>query len=188
MTRVIGFIGSPRPTGNTAIMVNTLLAGAAEGGAETATVLLNALNMRGCQSCYHCKSAGDCAVQDDLTPFFHQIAQADVVVIGSPIYMGAVTAQCKLLLDRLYSFIKSDFTTRLAPGKTAIILIAQGNPNESEYAAYFAALKRMLGIAFSYVEDVIVAAGVRECGEVTQHTELMERVRDLGRRLGGGAI
>jgi multimeric flavodoxin WrbA len=183
MTHIIGFIGSPRKTGNTAALVKAFMNGAADAGGDTSTVLLNTLNMRGCQACYLCKSSGVCAVKDDMTPLYEQIAQADIVVFGSPIYMGTVTAQCKLLLDRLYAFMKPDFSSRLTPGKTAVVLVAQGNPNEDQYASYLQTLKQMLGIAFTNVEEVVVAAGMRERGVVTQDANLMARIHALGHRL-----
>ena len=119
MTNVISFIGSPRKTGNTAALVKAFADGAAGAGAETATVLLNTLNMHGCQSCYLCKSSGVCAVKDDMTPLYEQLAQADVVVFASPIYMGTVTAQCKLLLDRLYAYMKTDLQQPAGAGENS---------------------------------------------------------------------
>jgi len=187
MSRIIGFIGSPRKNGNTALLVNEFVDAAAQAGAETSTVLLNTLNIRGCQSCYSCKSDGVCVVKDDLTPLYDDIANADVVVFAAPIYMGMITAQLTLLLNRLYPYLKTDFTSRLAPGKTAVLLMTQGNPDPATYQAHFQTLSRMLQVlGFTRVEEVIVAAGVREPGAVTKDSELMARIRDLGTRLAKG--
>ncbi len=171
MARIIGFIGSPRQNGSTALLVNEFVAAAAKAGAETSTVLLNTLNMRGCQSCYQCKSAGVCAVKDDMTPLYEQIANADAVVFAAPIYMGMITAQLTLLLNRLYPFLKTDFTSRLAPGKTAVLIMAQGNPDPATYQAHFQTLSGMLHVVgFTHVEEVIVAAGLRERGDARRTT------------------
>ena len=187
MARIFGFIGSPRNNGNTAVLVNEFVDAAAQAGAETNTVLLNTLQMRGCQSCYQCKTAGVCAVQDDMTPLYAQIANADVVVFASPIYMGMVTAQLTLLLNRLYPYLNTNFTSRLAPGKTAVLMMTQGNPDPAMYQAHFQSLSRMLHVVgFTQVEEVVVAAGLRDPGAAAKNDELMARVRDLGARLTRG--
>jgi len=57
--KVIGFNGSPRRGANTATLVETVLKGAADKGAETRMVNLNELNIKGCQGCGACKTPGD---------------------------------------------------------------------------------------------------------------------------------
>ena len=64
------------------------------------------LNYKGCISCFACKtiggkSYGRCAVQDDLTPIFSRIEQADAIILGSPIYWGTVSGEMKSFMERL---------------------------------------------------------------------------------------
>ena len=63
------------------------------------------------------------------------------------------------------------------------MLIAQGNPNIDQYAAYCQTLKHMLGMLFTNVEEVVVAAGVRERDAVAKDEALITRVQELGRRV-----
>jgi len=184
MTQVIGFNGSPRTTGNTAVLMETLLEGAAAAGAETSLVSLNAVTMRGCQACYRCKTTGACAEKDEMTALYPRIDAADVVVLGGPIYMGSITGQLKLFIDRLYPYLNSDFTSRMAPGKTAVLIITQGNPQTASYEAHTQMLTGVLKVlGFTHVEELVVAAGVNNSGEVANDTELMQRMRDLGAQL-----
>ncbi len=104
--KVIAFNGSPRPQWNTATLLKKALEGAASRGAETQLVNLYDLHFTGCRSCFACKtkggsSYGKCAVEDDLTPFLKLIEEADVVILGAPIYMGTVTGEMKSFLERL---------------------------------------------------------------------------------------
>ena len=90
---VIGINGSPRKTWNTATLLEKALEGAASQGAETGIVHLYDLDFQGCTSCFACKleggkKYGQCAVKDDLTPILDAIAEADALVLGSPIYFG----------------------------------------------------------------------------------------------------
>jgi len=47
--KIVGFIGSPRKKGNTTTIVNEVLRGAQEAGAETKVFNLNQLSIRGCR-------------------------------------------------------------------------------------------------------------------------------------------
>lgn len=104
--KVIAVNGSPRKEWNTAILLNKALEGASSLGAETRIIHLYGLDYKGCRSCFSCKlkdgkSYGRCAVKDDLTPIFEQIEGADALILGSPIYIGAVTGQMKSFIERL---------------------------------------------------------------------------------------
>ncbi|MFC1535042.1 flavodoxin family protein, partial [Thermodesulfobacteriota bacterium] len=73
-------------------MVQKILEGASSKGAETRTVYLNDLNIRGCQACMQCKTKlFRCAVKDDMQTLYPLIESSDVMVLGSPIYIGYIT-------------------------------------------------------------------------------------------------
>lgn len=104
--KVIAINGSPRKKWNTATLLQHALQGAADQGAETELVQLYDLNYKGCISCLACKTRGGknygrCAVSDDLTPLLERIAEADVLLMGSPIYFGCVTGELRSFLERL---------------------------------------------------------------------------------------
>jgi len=184
MKKVIGFVGSPRNEGNTAVLVRQVLKGAAEAGAETRIYFLNDLAIRGCQACDKCKATGVCAQQDDMTPLYDAIQAADAVVLGTPIYMWEMTAQMKAMIDRLRPLFKPDFSSRLAPGKQAAWVITQGRPEPDAYADYIDMLRGMIGMfGFREVREVLVAPGLRAAGEVAGNAALMAQAAAMGKRL-----
>lgn len=104
--KVLAVNGSPRKKWNTGILLHHALEGAASQGAETEIIHLYDLNYKGCVSCFACKlkdgtSYGKCAYKDDLTPVFEKIEQADAIILGSPIYLGAATGEMRSFLERL---------------------------------------------------------------------------------------
>ncbi|HBF39888.1 MAG TPA: flavodoxin [Firmicutes bacterium] len=104
--KALAFNGGPRKNGNTATVLNRALEGAASQGAETELIHLYDLNYKGCISCFACKriggeSYGRCAVKDDLTLVFSKIEEAGAVILGTPIYLGAVTGEMKSFIERL---------------------------------------------------------------------------------------
>ena len=69
--KVIGINASPRKRANTQTLVEAVLEGAAENGAETRLVNLRELTIHGCLGCEGCKKhPGKCVQKDDLTPCF----------------------------------------------------------------------------------------------------------------------
>jgi multimeric flavodoxin WrbA len=106
MGTVIAINGSPRKKWNTATLLEHALEGAKLQGAETELVHLYDLDYKGCTSCFACKlkdgtSYGKCAVKDDLAPVLEKIANADALILGSPIYFGIVTGEMRSFMERL---------------------------------------------------------------------------------------
>jgi multimeric flavodoxin WrbA len=104
--KLLAINGSPRTKCNTATVLNHALEGAASQGAETELVNLYELNFKGCISCFSCKlkkgeGYGRCAVNDELTPILKKVAEADAIILGSPIYLGTVTGEMSSFLERL---------------------------------------------------------------------------------------
>ena len=58
----------------------------------------------GCEGCK--KHPGKCVQKEDLTPLMQEMATYDAIVMGTPVYWYQVAAQFKMLVDRLYSFLK----------------------------------------------------------------------------------
>jgi len=103
---VLAINGSPRKAWNTATLLTKALEGAASQGASTELIHLYDHNYKGCISCFACKlkdgkSYGKCAVQDELTPILEKIANADAVILGSPVYFHGVTGEMRSLIERM---------------------------------------------------------------------------------------
>jgi len=71
------------------------------------------------------KSLGYCAANDDLTPVLNKIYKSDGLILGSPVYLGDVSAMMRALLERfIYQYANFDgykhcFTGKL---KTALYI------------------------------------------------------------------
>ncbi|MDR0508592.1 MAG: flavodoxin family protein [Candidatus Methanoplasma sp.] len=104
--KAIAINGSPRKNWNTATLLENALKGAESVGAETEMVHLYDLNFRGCTSCFFCKRkdsgfTGQCAMKDGLTEVLEKAMASDVLLFGSPIYIGNITGEMKSFLERL---------------------------------------------------------------------------------------
>ncbi len=98
--------GSPRKKWNTAQLLESAMKGAQEAGAECELVHLYDIYFKGCKSCFACKLKnskcnGICALKDDLRPVLERCREADVIVLGSPVYYSFPTGEIRSFLERL---------------------------------------------------------------------------------------
>jgi putative sterol carrier protein len=104
--KVLALNGSPRKRiSATSRILEALLAGMQEAGAETKLVQLAALDLQTCVGCYTCWVAtpGECIHRDrdGMAGLMADWRQADVVVFGTPLYHFSMTGIMKTFLDRL---------------------------------------------------------------------------------------
>ena len=105
MKKIIIIDGGPRKNFNTASMLQKFAEGAVSVSDkfEVKTVRLYGLDYKGCMSCMACKIKGKasnvCKFKDALTPVLEEIAEADGLALGSPIYFGDVTGQMRTFLE-----------------------------------------------------------------------------------------
>src|SRR5450759_2018570 len=112
MMNIIGIIASPRKEGNTAWIVNKILEGAKEQGAETQSFNFSDLDIKPCHGCWCChKGDQGCVIKDDMQKLNDAIDHANAIVFGSPIYMMQMSAQAKIIIDRMFA----RFSPRYSP-------------------------------------------------------------------------
>ncbi|ALK06598.1 MAG: flavodoxin [Methanosarcina sp. 795] len=177
--KVLGLVGSPNINGNTAKLVNAILEGAAENGAEKVIYNLGSLNIKGCDACCKCQESGCCPIDDDMQEIYQQIQTADMIVLGSPVYMWQMTAQTKLLIDRMTAFLKPNFSSRL-DNKKLILVFSQGSPDRDAFKPYFKYTAGLLYYLGFDVLDTVIAAGTDKL-EVSFRPRLLEKARALGK-------
>ncbi|MBI4286842.1 MAG: flavodoxin family protein [Chloroflexi bacterium] len=102
--RILGICCSPRKGGNTEILLQQALQGAAEAGAETEMFTVYDKDLKPCDGCNACRKEGVCHVQDDMQPLYGKLQAAQGIVYASPVYFWSVTSQGKMILDRLNSY------------------------------------------------------------------------------------
>jgi multimeric flavodoxin WrbA len=181
--KVVGIIGSPRRDGNTETLVERVLAGAAAAGAQTSTFHLNEMNIRGCQACYYCKEHGHCRQDDDMVQIYRTLLDADGIVLGSPVYMGYVTAQTKLFMDRLFAFLRPGLRSTFPSGKKFVMVYSQGGGDDRETLHGLAQrLGRILGMR---VMGIVGGNGMNDPNAAKSNPALLEEAFRLGRELVG---
>ena len=160
--KIVVVNAGPRKGWNTDTLLTEASKGAESAGAEVERFDLFSLDRyTGCVSCFGCKkeaNKGHCVCRDALTPVLDAIREADGVIVGSPNYLGNLTASFRALYERLvfqsltYNAETPCCNTRPVP----VVLIMTSNAKEGTYTELLNAYKNMLS-RFVGPTEVLVA-------------------------------
>lgn len=161
MKKIIIIDGGPRKTFNTASMLQKFAEGARSVGddIEVKTVRLYDFDYKGCVSCMACKLKGAvsnvCKFRDALTPLLEEIAGADGLVMGSPIYFSEVTARLRALQERLiFPWLSYNDYSLTAPRKMPVVLTYTMNANSEQAKMVYQAMAVIEGCLERAMGDV----------------------------------
>jgi multimeric flavodoxin WrbA len=189
--KILGIWGSPRRGGNSEILLDSFLKGAAQEGAEVEKVALRELKISPCMEIYHCFKDGTCPIKDDMRELYDKLLAAEVVALASPIFFYSVSAQAKTMIDRTQALwarryhLQKDFPgggrqgALLCTGATKGRLLFVGARLVAKY--FFDAIN------VSYAGEILVR-GVDEKGAILSQPEALSAASSLGQRLAQGEI
>lgn len=172
---VIGILGSPRSRGNTALLLDAVLAGAREAGAETQRYDLAVAELNYCVGCSQCYRTGRCQYDDEVEAIKDAMLNADGIVLGSPVYLGGVTAQLKTVMDRCGMFVHCC----ALQGKYGAAVATAGGSEQDEIAAFQTGFLQRCA---AYSVGTVAALGQHPRGLMNEDDELA-RATALGHDL-----
>ena len=112
---IIGVCCSPRPQKTTYEAMSACLAAAEEvGGVTTRLIELAGKTIGPCLACGICKEGLICGIGDDFGEIIEAFGDPNFagLIIGTPVYFGMMTAQCKAFLDRSVVFRRNGWMLR----------------------------------------------------------------------------
>lgn len=99
--KVVAITGSPRENSNTEFYINVTLEALQKQGIETELIKLREKTIKHCKGCYGCVQVKKCITDDDDFQWvLGKVIEADGLILGSPVYHSAITADLKAFLDR----------------------------------------------------------------------------------------
>jgi multimeric flavodoxin WrbA len=161
--------GGPRKNMNTAQMLQHAMQGAQDAGAEVELVHLYDLDYKGCRSCFACqlknaKTDGVCAIRDGLRPLLEKAKEADVIVVGSPVYFSYPTGETRSFLERLvfpnftYDYDAQGNRRRPIREKQTAMIFTMGTPEklmaDGDYPILLGTCEKQLRENFGHSETL----------------------------------
>lgn len=103
--KILAINGSGRPKGSTTRLVLAAFEGAAALGVETEMVMLAEKDIRFCVNCLVCYQdldarIGACSLEDDMRGILEKIAEADGILLASPVHSGFITGLMTTFFER----------------------------------------------------------------------------------------
>jgi len=184
--KILAVVGSPRRKGNTDALVERILEGAQNQGADTEKIYLNDLTLRGCQACNLCRRDIDdpCVLDDDMPAVHEKLRGSDALIIGTPIYYFGPSAQTKLFLDRWYALAGQEGQGHAMKDKRIALALAYADPDPfSSGAANAYAIFRDAARWVGAPLVGVVHGTADKKGEITGNAALMDEAVELGRKL-----
>jgi len=139
---IIGLNGSPHgKNSQTLRLMNGVLEGAKDSGGDVEYIDLCKLEINFCTGCGVCYAKGECISDDDYPELLEKILFADGIVLGSPNYINNVTAQTKVVLDRMADVIHC----QLLSGKYGCAVSTAGGSGAEAIADYLNRALQQMG-------------------------------------------
>jgi multimeric flavodoxin WrbA len=188
--KIVFIQGSPRKSGNTRAISAVAMEAAKKAGAEVSEIDALALEFKapGCIGCQQCQMSDkyECAINDQLSRTVSTLPKYDVIVFSTPLYWWSLTAQIKMLIDRIYSLVKISesgaISTPLSGKKIALLATAAGQMEDNLDVLDIQVKHPAAMLGCSYVSclfpDVIC-----EPGTLQNETDAVKKAQEFGKSL-----
>lgn len=100
MKNILVISSTPRKGGNSDILCDEFIKGAQEAGHKTEKIVFREKNIGFCTGCGACFRTKKCSQKDDMAEILDKMIASDVIVLSTPVYFYAMTAQMKTFIDR----------------------------------------------------------------------------------------
>jgi multimeric flavodoxin WrbA len=185
--RVLALAGSPRLGGNTDVLVERVIAGARDAGAEAELIFVRKLKVAPCIECAGCERDGICIVKDDFQELWPRIEQAERLLIATPMFFGHMSGQIKEVVDRCQMFWSRKYVVRhpmpvLPQGRQGFLLSVAGQKRVKFDCMAFTMRVLMDSLAGEYAA-ALTFNGIDARGDATRHPTALEDAFHFGQRM-----
>lgn len=178
MSRTVLILSSsPRTGGNSDLLCDSLASGVEAAGNKAVKLHVAQMNIAPCRACEYCheKSDGVCVIRDDMEQVWSALEQADAVVFASPIYFFDLSAQMKLVIDRLYARYE-----QLEVQNSALLLTCGAEDDVAESAKL--TYRKLAACCGFQDKGIICATDVWAAGDIQERSVLRDAF-NLGKTL-----
>lgn len=175
--KVLAVSASPRSGGNSDILCDQFLKGAAESGHETEKISIGHKNIHPCMACYGCRKTKVCVSKDDMGEVLEKLMGADVIILATPVYFYSMSAQMKAFIDRClprYQEIRD---------KVFYFIVTAADPQHSAADETIAGLRGYLRcLPGAQEKGIIYGTGTWDMNDVYRHPAF-EKAYEAGKSI-----
>lgn len=176
--KVLMINGSPVPRGCIATALDIAAEEFAAAGVECEQIVVGNKDIRGCIACGTCRELGRCVFNNDLVnQCASKLADADGLIIGSPVYYGNPNGTVLSFMQRLFYSTTCDL--RMKVGASIVSCRRGGNSATFEALNQFFGISGMPTVPSTYWNDVHGYTA----DDVHADEEGVQTVRNLARNM-----
>ena len=177
MSKVILLNGSPRANGCTAEALGEMIKVFNAERVETELIQVGSKDIRGCIACGQCGRLGKCVFDDLVNEVAPKFAEADGLVIGSPVYYGSPNGNILSFLDRL--FYSTSFSKHMKVGAAVVSCRRGGNTASFDVLNKYFTISGMPVASSTYWNQVHGFSA----DDVKKDAEGLQTMRNLARNM-----
>lgn len=164
--------GSARRNGNSALLADAFMHGAAAAGHEVSVFHSGRTPISACLHCDGCWTTGKpCVLEDGFDAFWPLLEQAQMLVFCSPLYWYNFSGHIKCAMDRMYPYSRKN-RLRDMKVKEAMLLMCGESLFPRSFAGAAEAYRQMLGLKRWTDRGRLFVTGVHELGDMKGHKAL----------------
>ncbi len=185
-------LGSPRRNGNSEMLAKAVAEGMESEGGTVEYLRLNDLDIRPCQGCGGCDKSGECVVKDDMTEIYGKVDNADRLLLVTPIYFYAMSAQAKIFTDRMQARwsrrynLKNRF--RQGEGRRGYVLATAATGGGKLFESTELCARYLFDAIDMECGESLLVNGVDDRKAVREKSDELTRARSFGEKISRGEL
>lgn len=176
--KVLLINGSPNAKGNTFVALNEMKMIFDEQGVEAEIIHVGNKAIRGCIGCRQCKKTNKCVFDDIVNEVAPKLAEADGIVVGTPVYYASANATTIAFMTRLF-YSTPHIDKAMKVGASAVVARRGGLSATYDEINKFFGISNMPIASGQYWNSLHGATP----GQAAQDDEGMQGMRTLARNM-----
>jgi multimeric flavodoxin WrbA len=186
--KVLGIYGSPRRGGNTELLLDETLKGAAEQGARVEAIHLRGLRVSPCNECLSCFTDGACVIADDMQGIYPRLLEAHIVILASPIFFYGITGWAKAMVDRCQAlwarkYVLHDPLLETEKKRKGFFISVGGTKGQRVFEGAILTVRYFFDAFDTKYTGDLLFRGVDACGDIRKNPDALPQAFAAGGKL-----
>lgn len=177
--KVLVINGSPHPKGCTDRALREVEESLRAAGVETERIEVGVKDVRGCIGCNFCREHGRCVFNDIVNETAPKLADADGMIVGTPVYYAGANGQVLAFLDRLFYSTSLTVDKRMKVGAAVVSSRRAGSTSAFDEINKYFTISAMPVVSSTYWNEVHGFTAE----DVEDDKEGLQTMRNLGRNM-----
>jgi multimeric flavodoxin WrbA len=190
MPEILGIASSPRPSGNSEILLDACLDGVADAGMTSEKIRICDLKISPCLNCGACEETGECVIEDDMQMLFGKFSECPVLIVSSPVFFMGLPAQLKAAVDRCQAiWVRKYLLRRRMPdpdARRAAFIQVGGMKKEKVFEGGLATITAFFATLDYKFTEKLLLNDIDARGAVQAHSGALAEARRIGLEIAAG--